>query len=238
MITKLTGTLNRVKDDAARVQVGPLEYEVWVTETARRQLQLQAGREVSLFTAEYFEGSSTGSRFVPRMLGFQTEVEQEFFELLCTVSKIGPKKGLRALARPVREIAAAINRKDSKWLATLPGIAAQMAEQVVTTLHKKVGPFLSAAAAPAGEPGLAADAPPAVVVDDKPKPRRKPAVDPSPQPELPPADVLDDVYQALMSLGHNAQEAQAKVQQLASSGKPFRTLDEALTLVYAGGGKR
>ena len=91
---------------------------------------------------------------------------------------------------------------------------------------------------PAGEPGLAADAPPAVVVDDKPKPRRKPAVDPSPQPELPPADVLDDVYQALMSLGHNAQEAQAKVQQLASSGKPFRTLDEALTLVYAGGGKR
>ena len=57
-------------------------------------------------------------------------------------------------------------------------------------------------------------------------------------PELPPADLLDDVYQALMSLGHNAQEAQAKVQQLAASGKPFRSLDEALTLVYAGGGKR
>ena len=167
------------------------------------------------------------------MLGFQTEVELEFFELLCTVSKIGPKKGLRALARPVREIAAAINRRDAKWLATLPGLAAQMAEQVVTTLHKKVGPFLLAPT-PVGEPGLTADDPPPVVVDDKPKARRKPTAA-VPQPELPPADVLDDVYQALMSLGHNAQEAQAKVQQLASSGKPFKTLDEALTLVYAKG---
>ncbi len=237
MITKLTGTLNRVVGDAARVQVGPLEYEVWVTETARRQLQLHAGREVSLFVSEYYEGSSTGNRFVPRMLGFQTEVEQEFFDLLCTVSKIGPKKGLRALARPVREIAAAINRKDSKWLATLPGLGGQLAEQVATTLHKKVGPFLLAPT-PVGEPGLTPDDPPPVVVDDKPKTRRKPAAAATPQPELPPADVLDDVYQALMSLGHNAQEAQAKVQQLAGSGKPFKTLDEALTLVYAGGGKR
>ena len=75
--------------------------------------------------------------------------------------------------------------------------------------------------------------PPPVVIDDKPKGRKKPA-EPAATPDLPAPSILDDVYQALMSLGHNAQEAQAKVQQLAGSGKPFRTLDEALTLVYAG----
>lgn len=237
MITKLTGTLNRLKDDAARVQVGQLEYEVLVTEAARRQIQLQTGREVTLFITEYLEGSGTGNRFVPRRLGFLSEVEQDFFELLCTVDKVGPKKGLRALARPVREIADAINRQDSRWLSTLPGVGAATAEQMVTTLKRKVAPFLLAPLPKPATPELVGDEPPAVVVEDKPKGRKKPA-EPAPAPELPPADLLDDVYQALMSLGHNAQEASAKVQQLASSGKPFRSLDEALTLVYSQGGKR
>lgn len=245
MITKLTGTLNRVKDDAARVQVGQLEYEILVPEAVRRLIQMQTGRELTLYITEYLEGTPTGNRFVPRMLGFLTEVEQDFFELFCTVDKIGPKKAMRAMARPVREIADAINRQDSKWLATLPGLGAATAEQVVTTLKRKVAPFLMAPAPRAEQPGLVADEPPPVVIDAEggargkgPGARRKPAPEPVATPELPPADVLDDVYQALMSLGHNAQEAQAKVQQLAGSGKPFRTLDEALTLVYAGGSKR
>ena len=238
MITKLTGTLNRVKDDAARVQVGQLEYEVLVPEAVRRLIQMQTGREVVLYITEYLEGTPTGNRFVPRRLGFLTEVEQDFFELFCTVDKIGPKKAMRAMARPVREIADAINRQDSKWLASLPGIGAATAEQIATTLKRKVTPFLMAPLPKVGPPELVGDEPPPVVVDDKPAARRKKPADPPPAPDLPPADVLDDVYQALMSLGHNAQEAQAKVQQLAGSGKPFRSLDEALTLVYAGGGKR
>jgi Holliday junction DNA helicase RuvA len=237
MITKLTGTLNRVKDDAARIQVGPLEYEVLVTEAVRRQIQLQTGRELTLFISEYLEGTPTGNRFVPRRLGFLTEVEQDFFDLLCTVDKIGPKKGLRALARPVREIADAINRQDGRWLATLPGIGAATAEQMVTTLKRKIAPFLMAAQ-PAGQPALAAADPPPVDVDEKPKVRRKPPAEVPPAPDLPPPELLEDVYQALISLGHNAQEASAKVQQLSGSGRPFRTLDEALTLVYAGGTKR
>ena len=232
MITKLTGTLNRVKDDAARVQVGQLEYEVLVPESARRQLQLQSGREVSLFITEYLEGTPTGNRFVPRLLGFPTETEQDFFDLICTVDKVGPKKAMRAMSRPVREIADAINRQDSKWLSTLPGIGAATAEQMVTTLKRKVAPFLMAPT-PRGEPGLAQGDPPPVVVDDKPKGRKK--AEPAATTDLPDASVLDDVYQALMSLGHNAQEAQAKVQQLASSGKRFKSLDEALTLIYAKG---
>lgn len=235
MITKLTGTLNRVKDDAARVQVGQLEYEVLVTEAVRRQIQLQTGREVTLFITEYLEGTPSGNRFVPRRLGFLTEVEQDFFDLICTVDKVGPKKALRALSRPVREIADAINRQDSRWLSTLPGVGAATAEQMVTTLKRKVAPFLMAPVPKSEQPALVQGDPPPVVVDEKPKGRRKPAADPAPAPALPPPELLDELYQALMALGHNAQDASAKVQQLASSGKPFKTLDEALTLVYSRG---
>ncbi len=236
MITKLTGTLNRVKDDAARVQVGPFEYEVLVPEAVRRLIQLQTGREVTLFITEYLEGTSTGSRFVPRRLGFLTEVEQDFFDLICTVDKVGPKKALRAMSRPVREIADAINRQDCRWLSTLPGVGAATAEQIVTTLKRKVAPFLMAPVDRGMQPELVQGDPPPVITEDKPKSRKKPAVEPL--PDLPPSNLLDDVYQALLSLGHNAQEASAKVQQLASSGKSFQSLADALTLVYSQGGKR
>jgi len=49
------------------------------------------------------------------------------------------------------------------------------------------------------------------------------------------AQLLDDVYQALMSVGHNPLEARTKLDQLLQSGKPFTTVEAALTLIYAKG---
>ena len=45
------------------------------------------------------------------------------------------------MARPVKEIADAISRQDAKWLSSLPGIGATTAEQIVTTLKRKVTKF-------------------------------------------------------------------------------------------------
>ena len=50
MITKLTGVLSRVLDEEARVQVGPVEYQVLVPEFVRRQLQTRLGEEITLST--------------------------------------------------------------------------------------------------------------------------------------------------------------------------------------------
>ena len=122
MITQITGKINRVLDDEIRLQVGPLEYQVLVPECVRRQLQLKLGQDVTLHSSEYFEGNQMSGRMVPRLIGFTTEAELEFFDLFCTVEKIGVKKALKALARPIKEIADAIQRQDSKWLTTLPGI--------------------------------------------------------------------------------------------------------------------
>jgi len=95
MITKLTGTLNRVLDEEVRVQVGPLEYGLSVSEAVRRIVQMRVGQEITFHVYQYLEGNNTGSRFIPRLIGFLTEAELEFFDLFCTVDKIGAKKASR-----------------------------------------------------------------------------------------------------------------------------------------------
>src|SRR5262249_35444021 len=122
MITKITGVINRVLDDEIRLQVGPLEYQVLIPDFVRRQIQTRLGDEITLHTNEYLDGNPMQGRVVPRLIGFMTEAELEFFELFCTVDKVGVRKAIKALVRPVRDIADAIQRQDSKWLTTLPGI--------------------------------------------------------------------------------------------------------------------
>ncbi len=235
MITKMTGLLTRVLDDEVRLQIGPFEYQVLIPEAVRRQIQMRVGQDITFHVTEYLEGNAGGNRFVPRRLGFNTEMELEFFELFCTVEKIGAKKALKAMARPVKEIADAISRQDSRWLSTLPGIGATTAEQIVTTLKRKVTRFamMSAPAAPA-EPPPAEEPKP----NGKPKASRgrKPPEEPEATPEahVTAADgqLIEDVYQALMGLGHNPIEARTKLDGLLTCGKSFKNLQDALTIIY------
>src|SRR5262249_26301540 len=122
MITRITGQVNRVLDEEVRLQVGPMEYQVLVPEFIRRNLQTKLGQEVTLHTSHYLDGNPMQGRVVPRLIGFTTEAELDFFELFCTVDKVGTRKAIKAMVRPMREIASAIQREDAKWLTTLPGV--------------------------------------------------------------------------------------------------------------------
>jgi Holliday junction DNA helicase RuvA len=240
MITKMTGVLSRCRpdEDDVRLQVGPFEYQLLVPESVRRQVQLRTGQEITFHILEYLEGNSSGNRFVPRRVGFLHEYELEFFELFCTVEKIGVKKALKAMAFSVKTIADAISRQDSRWLSALPGIGPTTAEQIVTTLKRKVTPFIMVNT-PAEVPVAAPDA----VVEEKPngkksKTAKKSEPTPEPvalQPLVTPADgrLIEDVYEALMGLGLNPIEARSKLDDLLTCGKPFRNLQEAITLIYS-----
>jgi Holliday junction DNA helicase RuvA len=211
MITRITGQLNRVLDDEVRLQVGPLEYQVLVPEFVRRQVQSQVGAELKLHTSEYLDGNPMQGRVVPRLIGFLTEAELEFFELFCTVDKVGVRKALKALIRPVKEIASAIQREDAKWLTTLPGVGAATAEQIVATLKRKVTKFaLMAGPAVNGEK--------------------------APAPADVAGDVLEDAYQALMSVGHGPAEARGLLDRVLASGKKYKSIDEILVAIYANKG--
>src|SRR5438093_1219832 len=155
MLTRITGTLNRLLDEEARLQVGAIEYQVLIPEFVRRTLQGKLGQEVSLHTSEYLEGNAAHGKLIPRIIGFSSEPELEFFELFCTVDKVGVRKAMKALVRPIRDIADAIQRQDAKWLTALPGIGAATAEQIVATLRRKITKFALMPARPDGEPAPA-----------------------------------------------------------------------------------
>jgi holliday junction DNA helicase RuvA len=210
MITRITGVLNRVLDDEVRLQSGPFEYAVLVPEFVRRKVQGSLGQEVTLHTCHYFDGNPMQGRVVPRLIGFASEPELEFFDLFCTVDKVGTRKALKALVRPVKEIADAIQRQDAKWLTTLPGVGAATAEQIIATLRRKVTRF--ALMVPSGDaaPGTA----PTHVVD---------------------GNVIEDAYQALLSVGHSPVEARIRLDKVLASGKTYKSVDEVLMDIYKHG---
>ena len=207
MITKITGIVNRVLDDEIRIQVGPLEYQVLVPEFVRRAVQMKLGQEATLHTSEYFDGNPMQGKVVPRLIGFTSEAELEFFELFCTVDKVGVRKALKALMRPVKEIADAIQRQDSKWLTTLPGIGPATAEQIIATLRRKVTKF-ALMPGPSAD-GVAPTAPAAVA-----------------------GDVLEDAYQALLTVGHGPSEARDRLDKVLATGKKFASVEDILLAIY------
>jgi len=207
MITKITGILMRVKDEEVRLQVGAFEYQVLVPEVVRRQLQARTGSEITLHTIQYFEGSQMSNRMTPRLIGFLTEAEEDFFDLFCTVEKIGVKKALKALGRPVKEIASAIQRQDAKWLTTLPGIGKQTADQMIATLKTKVTKF-------------------AVMVDETADPTLT-----GPQTAVD-GQIIEDSYAMLMATGLSPVDSRLLLDKVFAMGEPITCVQDVLSLAF------
>lgn len=153
MIVRLAGTLESLEGQAATLAQpdGTIAREVLLTAWDAGALADQLGTNVTLHTTEYHEASGQGGHLTPRLLGFLNPADRRFFDLLTTVKGFGPRKTLRAMARPVGEIAAAIARRDAAWLTQLPEIGKRSAETICTALHDRVGAFAhSATAEPTG----------------------------------------------------------------------------------------
>lgn len=202
MITKITGKLVQLSGDEAILEVGAFEYEVYIPEFVRRQLQGSIGKSVSLQTIEYIEGNAQSGRLVPRLVGFMSDAERQFFDLICSVDGVGVKKALRAMVRPVREVATAIEEQDLKQLTTLPGIGPAVAERIVAKLRRKMTRFALM---------VARDLPPEQAGDH---------------------DLFNETYEALVSLGHSAPDARKKLEAVTAAGKKFKTVEELLTEIY------
>ncbi|MCK5472718.1 MAG: hypothetical protein KAI59_01695, partial [Planctomycetes bacterium] len=99
------------------------------------------GDDVALCTMEYYEGTPGGSSFVPRMVGFLSDGEKDFFTKFISVKGIGIKKGLRCLSMPIASIAAAIENGDDKMLMTLNGVGKRMTQQIIAELKGKLQIF-------------------------------------------------------------------------------------------------
>jgi Holliday junction DNA helicase RuvA len=145
VIASIEGELLSAEDGVALVQVGPIAYEVLVPAADVAALAGQRGAAVRFVTLHYLEGQGQGSSFWPRLIGFRSTEDRDFFELFTTVKGIGVRKALRALQRPFAEVAAAIARRDEKALTALPEIGKKMAETIVVELKDKVARFTATA---------------------------------------------------------------------------------------------
>lgn len=203
MITKIHGELLRLDDEFCVLQVDPFEYLVLIPEFTRRQLQMKVGEQVSLHTLHYIEGNAAqGGRMTPRLIGFTSEVEREFFEIFCSVDGVGVKKALRAMVRPVQDVARSIEQQDVATLKTLPGIGPATAERIIAKLRRKMAKF-------------------ALMLPS----------DGTPQNDTE-RNVSDEVYQILVSLGWSESDARQMLDSALQSKKKFKDVDALLQAVW------
>ncbi len=202
MITKISGKLVRLGDGWLTLAVGPMEYEVLIPEFSRRQLQAELNHEVSLHTIDYLEGNPAHGRMTPRLVGFLSEVELEFFELFCSVDGVGVKRALRAMVRPVSEVATAIEEQDAKSLSGLPGIGPAMAERIIAKLRRKMPKFALM---------IARDVPFESQAEQ---------------------DVVSETFEVLRTLGHSESDARRLLDTVTAGKKKFKDVQDLLQAVY------
>ncbi|MEN6407804.1 MAG: Holliday junction branch migration protein RuvA [Thermoguttaceae bacterium] len=202
MITKITGQLVALHGDGLILKIDAFEYEVLIPECNRRQLQNELNQTVSLHTIEYLEGNPMQGRMTPRLIGFLSEAEREFFELFCSVDGVGAKKALRAMVRPVKEVATAIEEQDAKGLAALPGIGPAMAERIIAKLRRKVPKFAL------------------MVAQDE---VREAEVE---------SDVISETYEVLRSLGHGESESRRLLDTALSAKKKYKDVQSLIEAIY------
>lgn len=75
------------------------------------------------------------------LYGFPEVADRDFFELVLTVSGVGPKTALSVLRRAPREaLEGAIGKRDLAYLTKVVGLGKKSAEKVLVELADKVGP--------------------------------------------------------------------------------------------------
>ena len=209
MITLIRGILRSVGDEELTLAVEPFEVEVAIPESARRQLQMKLGEMIGLHTLFYIEGNQMGGRMSPRLVGFLSTIDREFFEIFCSVDGVGVRKALRAMVRPTRELAQTIQEQDVKMLATYPGIGEAMAERIVAKLRRKVGKFALIVGAEDGTPHQANGVP------DNAEP-----------------DVIRDTFAALVSVGHTESQARQAIDRVLTGKKKFKSVADMIDAIY------
>ncbi|MFP6601080.1 MAG: Holliday junction branch migration protein RuvA [Pirellulaceae bacterium] len=202
MITNISGTLTQLVEDRATLQVGPLAYEVLIPEFVRRQLQASMGQEISLHTIFYLDGNPTQGRLSPRLVGFLNQVEREFFELFCSDDGVGAKKALRAMVRPVKDVATLIENQDVKGLSGLPGVGPATGERIIAKLRRKMPKF-------------------ALLVSNESTPADEGQ-----------RDIIEQTYLVLCNLGHSETDARQLLDSAMENGSDYQDVESLLQVVY------
>lgn len=132
MIASLTGTITHAEGDRIVLQTaGGVGYAVTLTKA--HVMELVIGKEIAIPT--YLRVTDSDHS----LFGFRTENDRSFFELLISVSGVGPKSAMNILGLgSVEDIQNAIAREDVKYLTAVQGLGKKTAERLVVELNAKL----------------------------------------------------------------------------------------------------
>ncbi|NOT34977.1 MAG: Holliday junction branch migration protein RuvA [Candidatus Eisenbacteria bacterium] len=187
MIASLRGRLLEHAGGSCVIEASGVGYLVQVSSQTARTLP-DPGAEVFLLTHQVVREDAL------LLFGFAAADERKLFELLITVSGVGPKVALAVLSGLAPAVLArAIREENVAALVAIPGVGRKTAERLVVELRDKLEMIVTAASAPPG--GGAAT----------------PLV--SGRGVLPRSERFDDAVAALVQLGYSAPQAQDAVRK-------------------------
>jgi len=134
MISHLKGSILLSGDNFVILEVGGVGYKVFVSLDTIHELKKETSAETSIWTHQAVRENSLD------LYGFLEHTELEFFELLITISGIGPKSALGILSvAPLNTLYQAISSGDTSHLTKVSGIGKKNAEKIVIELRDKLG---------------------------------------------------------------------------------------------------
>ena len=130
MIGSLRGTVTHLGPDYALVEVGGIGYRVVAGPALLSRLR--QGREASVFTHHLVREDQQA------LFGFATNEELAFFEMLMTVSQVGPRLALAITsAHAVTKLQLAIVTDDSDVFTSVSGVGRKTAQRIILELKEK-----------------------------------------------------------------------------------------------------
>ncbi len=129
MIGSLSGTIQ--EKYPLIVSVGGVGYLVHVPQRLETQLQINATAQLYIHTHVREDALD--------LYGFETKEELRLFELLLTVSGIGPRTGLTIIDRGVPATQKAVTSGDVDFFTTIPRLGKKNAQKIIIELKNKLG---------------------------------------------------------------------------------------------------
>lgn len=131
MISTLTGSVLELSSDSAVISVSGVGYEVRVT--PRHLMTLKVSSETTIYTRLVVREDDVS------LFGFSDRQEREQFDLLCSVSGIGPKLAMTVLSgMDSGTFSRAVAEQDEQAFRNIPGIGQKTAKLILLTLSGKI----------------------------------------------------------------------------------------------------
>jgi len=145
MIASIKGRIIHKTTESVIIDVGGIGYEVFIPLST---FYILPGMDEAVSLRVYTHVREDAIQ----LYGFLTQEEKEVFNLLISVSGIGPKLARNILSGvPVGDLVAAISTADRGRLGKIPGIGAKSAERLILELKDKMA-AVAVKGAPASEP--------------------------------------------------------------------------------------